>query len=1055
METAGKLPSTQPYNRIYMKNKLIISAIFSFFFCVIVAAQAPIIVTGVIVDSKTGEPLIGAAILEKGTENGVTTNLDGEFSIRIRQGAVLAVSFLGYNPQEITTGTNRNLQIKLVEKTRELDEVVVIGYGVQKKSDITGSISSVAGKDISSLPVSSSVQALQGKAAGVQIVQNTGAPGAKTTIKIRGTGTINDSDPLYVVDGFIVDDIEHINPNDIANIEILKDAASSSIYGSRGANGVVLISTKKGSAGKLKINFDSYVGFSNPWKKIEVMGVEDFALMRDYVEGQNSYSANGQIYYSKNPVTGELMYDAGKFQRLDSLKRNSPSNWWDAITQTGVKQQYNIALSGGTELHKYMISGNYYQEKGVVKTSGYRRLSTRVNLSNTLTKWLTMQTNILYTNDDRDIVPEGQNGVLKRSLHQSPLVFTYNTAGYYSEDHPIAQIARNHNNAGNNRIDLNTELTAKINKYLTYQFKVSDYANFYSRKQFTEVGKLEENFVMPTDLTVIDIDQTTTNKWEINNILSFNWSDKLHNISAVAGQTIEGNDYIVQEMRRKGTSSNDENLWYLSGGYTGDYARENEYRWTAIGYLSRLNYSFADKYLIQANFRADASSKFSRANRWGYFPSVSLGWKFSSESFMQGADWLSLGKLRVGWGQLGNNRIAEYAQYTLLNNQFNYVYGAGNHIVYPGATSTTLGNPDIRWEKTESTNIGLDMNFFNNRIATSIELFDKQTTDMLLRVPVVASAGLVNAPIINAGSVRNRGIEFQINYREKINKVKFDAGFNISYIKNTVESLGTGNEPVWGAYLEENSILDYVTKTEVGRPIGNFYGYVTDGIFNTMEEVEESTQNDGLTFPGDFRFKDLNNDGRITAEDRTYQGSPHPDFVFGIPVSVSYANFDLNLFFQGQTGNKIFNVMEYYLNSAHGTGNVYADIRSKHWAGSYVANRSFFPENSNGTVPDLDAADRPRNFRASDFYIKDGSYLRLKNVQINYNVPQKICESLKIDQLTVYLGAYNLLTLTKYNGFDPEVGRNVGSESNNLYMGVDHGNYPQARTITAGIKIGL
>ncbi len=1039
-----------------MKHKLIITTIMSFLFSLGLVAQTQVTISGVVVDSKSDEPLIGAAILEKGTENGVTTNFNGEFTIRARQGATLEISYLGYDAQTIVAASaNSTLQIKLVEKTRELDEVVVIGYGVQRKSDITGSISSVAGEDISSLPISSSVQALQGKAAGVQIVQNTGAPGAKTTIKIRGTGTINDSDPLYVVDGFIVDDIEHINPNDIANIEILKDAASGSIYGSRGANGVVLISTKKGTAGKLKINFDSYVGFSNPWKKIEVMGVEDFAVMRDYVEGRTSYSADGKVYYSKDPSTGDLFYDAGKFQRIDSLKRNTPDSWWDAITQTGVKQQYNLALSGGNELHKYMISGNYYQERGIVQTSGYQRLSTRINLSNTLTKWLSMQTNMLYTNDNRDIVPEGQNGVLKRSLHQSPLVFTYNSAGYYSEDHPIAQIARNHNNAGNNRIDINTELTAKINKYLTYQFKVSNYANFYSRKRFTEVGKLEENFVMPTDLTTIEIDQTRTNKWEINNILSFNWNNELHNISGVLGQTIEGYEFNVQDMTRKGTSANTDNFWYLSAGYTGDFARETEYRWKALGLLSRLNYSYADKYLVQLNFRADASSKFSPTNRWGYFPSVSLGWKFSGESFMEGADWLSLGKLRVGWGQLGNNRIGEYAQYTLVNNQFNYVYGAGNHIVYPGATSTTLGNPDIRWEKTESTNIGLDMNFFGNRLATTVELFDKYTTDMLLRVPVVASAGLVDAPMINAGSVRNRGIELQVNYRERINKLKFDVGFNVSYIQNNVVSLGSGNEPVWGAYLEEDRILDFVTKTEVNRPIGNFYGYVTDGIFNTIEEVQASAQNDGLTFPGDFRFKDLNNDGRITAEDRTFLGSPHPDFVFGIPVSVSYANFDLNLFFQGQTGNDIFNVMEYYLNSAHGTGNVYANIRSNHWAGSYVANRSFFPANPNGTVPDLDAADRPRNFRASDFYVKDGSYLRLKNVQLNYNVPQQVCKALKLDQLTVYVGAYNLLTFTKYNGFDPEVGRNVGSESNNLYMGVDHGNYPQARTITAGIKVGL
>jgi TonB-linked SusC/RagA family outer membrane protein len=640
----------------------------------------------------------------------------------------------------------------------------------------------------------------------------------------------------------------------------------------------------------LRINVDSYVGFSNPWKKIHVMDIENFAVMRDYVEGKNSYSADGQIYYSKDPVTGDLVYDAGKFQRLDSLQRNSPANWWDAIIQTGIKQQYNVALTGGNDLHQFMVSTNYYNETGVVQSSGYQRFSARMNLSNTITKFLTLKTNILYTNDNRNIVPEGQNGVLKRSLHQSPLVFTYNNAGYFSENHPIAQIARNHNHAGNHRIDLNSELTAKLSPYFTYQFKIADYANFYARKQFYEVDKLEENFSMPNDLTQINLDMSNVNKWELNNILSFNWAEKSHAISAVVGQTLESYSLSTQNLIRKGTPANTDNLWYISAGYTGDYARETAYKWKALGFISRVNYSYADKYLIQANFRADASSKFSEANRWGYFPSVSVGWKFSGESFMSDLDWLSLGKLRIGWGQLGNNRIGEYAQYTLINNMYNYAYGAGNHVVYPGTAITSMGNPGIRWEKTESTNIGLDLNFLNNRLTTSIEYFDKLTTDMLLRVPVVPSAGLNNAPMINAGSVKNSGLELQMNYRESIEKFKFEIGFNVSYIKNTVVNLGSGNEPVWGAYLDEGSIVDFVTKTEVGLPIGAFYGYVTDGIFNTVEEVQKSAQNDGLTFPGDFRFKDLNGDGRITAEDRTYLGSPHPDFVFGIPLSFAYEN---------------------------------------------------------------------------------------------------------------------------------------------------------------------
>ncbi len=1036
-----------------MKNRLItLIFLLSAFFTI--QAQEPVRVTGVVVDSKSNEPIIGASVIEKGTTNGVITGAKGEFSIRIKKDSRILVRFVGYSGAEILPKPGQNV-IQLEEQNTNLKDVIVIGYGVQKKSDVTGAISSISAKDISSVPVSSAVQALQGKASGVQIVQNTGAPGAATTIKIRGTGTVNNSDPLYVVDGFIVDDISQLNPGDIASIEILKDAASCSIYGARSANGVVLVSTKTGQSGKIKINFDAYSGLSNPWKVINVMNVDNYALMRDYVEGKTFYSTEGKLYYSKNASTGETYFDNAKFQRIDSLKRNSPGSWWNAVTQTGLKQQYNLSVSGGSEANKYMISSNYYTEKGIVKTSDYNRFSTRINLSNKLAKWLTFNSSLSYTNENRDIVPEGQDGLLKKALYQSPMIFTYNTAGYYSEDHPIAMLNRNHNNNKVDNLSINADLTARINKSLTYQFKISDISTFDNRKKFNEVQKLNENFVMPTDLTSIEKWNSVANKIEINNILTYSLNKGKHDLNAIVGQTAEMYTLNSEYAIKKGTSSNADYLWYLSSGYTGDRVTETQNDWAAIGYLGRLNYSFDNKYLVQLNFRSDASSIFSSSNRWGYFPSFSLGWKFKNESFLQDVDWLSTGKFRFGWGQLGNNRINEYARYTLIRNNYNYSYGAGNHILYPGTTSTTMGNDAIRWEKTESTNFGLDLGFLNNKLTATFEYFNRLTGDMLLTVPVVVSAGLVTAPMVNAGSVSNYGFEMNLNYKGGAKDFKYEIGFNASYIKNKVISLGTGNEPVYGGYVSETNIAAFVTKTEVGRPIGCFYGYVTDGIFQTTQEVAQSAQNDGLTKPGDFRFKDLNSDGKITAEDRTYIGSPHPDFVFGAPISLSYKNIELSMFFQGQTGNKIFNVMEYYLNSANGAWNVYADLRSKHWAGTDIASRAFFAANPNGTVPDLDAADLPKNFRASDFYVKDGSYLRLKNVQLNYNFSESVCKSLKLANLTAYVGAYNLWTLTKYDGLDPEIGKNVGSEENNLYMGVDHGNYPQARTITVGIKLGL
>lgn len=1036
-----------------MKNRLItLILLLSAFFTI--QAQEPVRVTGLVVDSKSNEPIIGASVIEKGTTNGVITGAKGDFAIRIKKDSKILVRYVGYSSAELLPKAGQNI-IQLEEQNTNLKDVIVIGYGVQKKSDVTGAISSISAKDISSVPVSSAVQALQGKASGVQIVQNTGAPGAATTIKIRGTGTVNNSDPLYVVDGFIVDDISQLNPGDIASIEILKDAASCSIYGARSANGVVLVTTKTGQSGKIKINFDTYAGMSNPWKVITVMDAGNYGLMRDYVEGKNFYSADGQLYYSKNGSTGESYYDNAKFQRIDSLKRNSPGSWWNAVTQTGLKQQYNLSVSGGNEANKYMISSNYYTEQGIVKTSDYNRFSTRINLSNKLVKWLTFNSSLSYTNENRDIVPEGQDGLLKKALYQSPMVFTYNAAGYYTEDHPMAMLNRNHNNNKVDNLSINADLIAKISKSITYQFKISDISVFTNQKKFTEVQKLNENFVMPTDLTAIEKWNSVSNKIEINNIFTYTLNKDKHDLSAIVGQTAELYTLNSEYAIKKGTSSNSDYLWYLSSGYTGDRVTETQNDWAAIGYLARANYAYDNKYLLQLNFRADASSIFSTSNRWGYFPSFSLGWKFKNEELFQNFDWLSTGKFRFGWGELGNNRINEYARYTLIRNNYNYSYGSGNHILNPGTTSTTMGNDNIRWEKTKSTNFGLDLGFLNNKLTATFEYFNRLTSDMLLTVPVVVSAGLVTAPMVNAGSVSNYGFEMNLNYKGYVNDFKYEIGFNASYIRNKVISLGTGNEPVYGAYLSEPNIAAYVTKTEIGKPIGCFYGYVTDGIFQTTQEVAQSAQRDGLTKPGDFRFKDLNSDGKITAEDRTNIGSPHPDFVFGAPISFSYKNFELSMFFQGQTGNKIFNVMEYYLNSANGAWNVYSDLRSKHWVGTEIASRAFFTPNPGGTVPDLDAADLPKNFRASDFYVKDGSYLRLKNVQLNYNFPESVCKAIKLDNLTAYIGAYNLLTLTKYNGLDPEIGKNIGSEENNLYMGVDHGNYPQARTITVGIKLGL
>lgn len=1033
---------------------LVLLAIISFS-----AAAQEITVTGTVFDPQEGEPVIAATVMVKGSTVGVTTDLDGHYAIKAPADGVLLFSYVGYDTKEEKINGRTTIDVNLTTNSQVLDEVVVVGYGVQRKSDITGSISSISGKDINDTPTSSVLQSLQGKASGVNIIQNSGAPGGASTIKIRGTGTVNDADPLYVVDGFIVDDITHLSPNDIENIEIFKDAASSAVYGARAANGVVSITTRSGKQGKVSVTFDSYVGFSNPWKKIEVMDTENYALMLDYINGQSIYSADGKLYQTKTP-DGSYEYDAHKAFLVDTIRSNSPANWWDEITRTGIKQQYNIAVTGGNDNTKYHVSGGYFNEKGIVRSSNYQRFNVRMNLQQKITSWLDLNANLSYSNDDRDLIPEGSGSVLKRALNQNPMVMTYNTKGYWTEDHPLAQIARYHRSVKRDRFDMNATLSANFLKYFNYQLKGSYYSTPETTRQFTEVGKLEEDFAI-TDLSSIYEKKAHVYKWEINNLLTFNWSNSIHSVTALAGQTAEGYKYDFQESTKRGTPSNNPDQWYLSSGYTGDKTYGLDRNWTAVGFIGRVNYNILDRYLFQANMRVDGSSKFNKDNRWGCFPSVSVGWKFSSEPFLQDQTWMTLGKLRLGWGKLGNNRIDELARYTYLTGQLNYPFGQGSHVLQPGYSALTIGNNDIKWEKTETYNVGLDMAFLNNTILFGIEYFNKHTTDMLIAVPTVPSAALETAPMTNAGSVRNYGLEGSLTYRKNFGKFSFDIGANLSWIKNKVTSLGTGNEPIWGSYLGEGSIQEYVTKTAVGRPIGSFYGYVTDGIFQTPEQVRASAQyepgkmdSEQTTRVGDFRFKDLNGDGQITAEDRTYLGSPLPDFVFGLPIGLRYEGFSLNIFFQGQTGNKIYNVMDYYLYNA-AEGNIYADIRSKHWSGQIAENRAFFPLNTSAEVPDLDPNDAARNFRSSNFFVKDGSYLRLKELRFAYTFPAKIISKLGLSDLTLSATAYNLLTFTKYDGFDPEIGKVNGTEGNNLSMGVDHGTYPQARSFTFGLKFGF
>ena len=587
---------------------------------VVVSAWAQqLSVSGVVTDKDTGEPLIGVTVRVAGQTGGTITDLDGRYTVSANQNATLEFTYMGYKKLSERIGGRRQINVQLQSDTQVLDELVVIGYGVQKKSDITGSISSVAGKDINDMPVSSALQALQGRAAGVNIIQNTGAPGGKTTIKIRGTGTVNDADPLYVVDGFVVDDIDYLNPNDIDNVEIFKDAASSAIYGSRAANGVVAITTKSGKEGKTHVTYDGYIGFYNPWKKIDVMGPEDYALMNDYLTNNNRYSYQGQLYMSPD-ADGNLVYDPAKAFELDTIRHNSAGNYWDAVTRTGIKQQHAVSVSGGTDKTQYLASASYYNEKGIVHTSDYQHFNARLNVKTQIAKWLTMTANAAFTSDGRNGVPEGSASILKHALAESPMTYLHDAKGYWYSNNPLAVLDRNNDSSHSQRTDMNLSLDAKILKGLTYQLKVSYYNTRQTNDNFTEVWGLNEDFTMPTSLSEVYKYQMNTGKWEVDNLLTYMLNAGKHSLTLLGGQVLEGMKTSYQQSSRRGTPSNEDVFHYLSSAYTGDKTYGLDRQWTSVGWIGRVNYSFDDTYLLQANIRADGSSKFSKNNRWGIFP---------------------------------------------------------------------------------------------------------------------------------------------------------------------------------------------------------------------------------------------------------------------------------------------------------------------------------------------------------------------------------------------------------------------------------------------------
>ncbi|MEO9209950.1 MAG: TonB-dependent receptor [Ginsengibacter sp.] len=999
-----------------------------------------ITIKGKVLNEK-GEPLQNVSVLISGTKIGTTTNSDGRFTLTTPndKNIVLEISSVGYQTKKVSVGKQTEVNVVLETDAMGLSDVVVVGYGTQKKNDITGAIGSITDDQIGNYPVTNTTQILQGKVAGVMVTAVSGAPGAGVNVRIRGIGTVNDNGPLYVIDGQPFNNMDNMNPADIESIEILKDASASAIYGSRAANGVVLVTTKRGSTGKIKISMESYVGVSSAWKSpVQLNSDEYYDMIKTaHLNGGTTPSPNLESEYQKGYNT----------------------NWWDEYTQNGVSQNYFLSISGGSEKARYSVSGGYFGQEGLIIGTDYKRYTFRSNIDFDITKRIKLGINFSINNSVRNAIPEGARwtfGLISEGINMDPMVpvinpdadpndpnYEFNKFGFTSVTdayNPVAYAARTFNKSKGLRIQGNVYLDYTILRGLVFRSNVGSYVNNANSYIFNPSFYLAPWEQRSNNSVSRGFTEDKGFVWE--NRLTYSKLFGDHSITAMAAFTAENYENEGFNGSKQTIPSNDPAFRVLQAATTSDQITGNINSNSLLSELNRINYAYKNRYLLTATYRIDGSSRFAN-DKWGKFPSTAIGWKLSEESFFKNLNtkFVDNLKFRFGWGQIGNQNIPNYSYLSLISggNARRYVIG---DTPLQGYSPSSVGNPDIKWETVEQTNIGLDLGLFEHKFSMSVDYYTKKTKNMLLSVPLPYYLGYPSNPWSNEGSVINSGFEFQIDYQDQISDFKYDIGLNLTTLKNEVLSLGSG-----GAIFGGQSRMGLVTKTDVGHPIGSFYGFVMDGIFQNKAQVDAGSQPNAN--PGDVRFKDIAGppdvngkptgpDGIINENDRTYLGSPNPDFFMGTNINLQYKRIGINMFFQGVFGNKIYSATKYFSYAPVGYFNTSKKAYTNAWHGEGTSNSQ--PIISSNTASD--------NYRNSSFYVEDGSYLRIKNIQLTYSIPLKSIST--GSELQVYLSAQNLLTFTKYSGLDPELG-----SSTLLDVGIDYGVYPQPRTLMIGAKFNF
>ena len=1029
-------------------------------------------ISGTVSDSDDGGGLPGVNILVKNSSVGTVTDADGNFNIAVPEGGnTLVLSSVGYETQEVAINNQATINVSLASDIQALSEVVVVGYGTQTKKDISGSISSIDAESIKDLPVTGLDQALAGQAAGIQVSQSSGAPGGAVKVRVRGTVSISsDAQPLYVIDGFPISVVDNqvanplngLNPSDIASIEVLKDASATAIYGSRASNGVVIVTTKKGEAGTSNFNLNFYTGFQQVQRRVDVLNASEFVQL--YQESRNNsyidgFGAQGaQITDDTDArvalgATNSSLYHIAPELASDPASYGEGTNWQDAIFRNAPITNIQLGANGGTDKVRYNLSGGYFNQQGVVIESGFKRYSLNASVEANATDRLKLGFNLNASYSISDIVnAEGSwhsGGVVTTALIMPPTIpVTDEDGNYLSLNVPVYRGFGFIN--GYNPVQSARELERDATQLRTLgtlygEYKITDDLSFkalvgtdyfdYTEDKFTPIS-------LPPGLRGGDI-AYQVNRNLLNYLseftLQYNKTFGSHSLNAVVGYTaqresgdrtrVEGNDFPNDYVRD------------VTGGVITSYTTA-PYEWSLLSLLGRVNYSFQDKYLLTATIRRDGSSRFGSANRWGNFPSASVGWRVSEESFMDDVNFIDELKLRTSYGLTGNNSIGNYSAIGRLGAS-NYVSGSSVNL---GLTKQSLSNLGLGWETTKQFNIGLELGLVGNRVFVTADYYDKQTEDLLLNVPVSSISGVSNYTT-NIGAVSNKGWELTLDTRNLVGDFTWRTNLNISVNRNEVTKLGVSDDPIFTGNIAGQSHI-----AEVGYPIGSYYGYVWDGVFLNQSELDAGPIRQAGRAPsvGDVRFADLDGDGVVNANDQQIIGDWQPDFIYGMTNNFAYKNLDLSVLIQGSEGNEAYNIQKRNLGVMVMYGNEYRASLGR-WQS---------PENpGNGYLPKTKRAlAQAQTVSSSSYYIDDASFLHIKNITLGYRFPTEFLERLTLSSLRAYVSIQNALLFTNYPNYNPEVNatNTTGAYStnvNNLNPGVDYGSYPLARTFSFGLNV--